>query len=151
MNSTDSINLILLVLAVVIVVMCGAVIYLSVNTYGQFKIKTFENVDPLYRIYVGFNTDVSVVTFRSYNDKLAIVDALYWAIRYGINKKISIDRIVYLDLDTNCIYRPNHGKFDCTNTLNIGYVKNNNNDIIEIDVSNTSKTVNMKFKYIDKI
>ena len=142
-----AITLALVGLAAVILIMCAAVIFLAWTTHGQFKPKHFKNNGPMHRIYTGINTDVVVVTFNSSNNKFAICDCLYWVVKLGVDKFFAIDRIIYLDLDTKALYRPNHGKFDMTTALHVDYTDKDDGAITGLEIYDDHRQIDYKFEY----
>lgn len=134
--------------AVVILIMCAAVVYLAYTTHGHFRPKKLKNNGVMHRVYPGTNTDVVVVTFKSSYNRFGLCDSVYWVVKRGIDKIYAIDRIIYLDLDTNEIYRPNHGKFDVTSNFHVDYTDFDDGMITGIEIYDEHRhIVDYKFEY----
>lgn len=139
---------ILILLAIAIFAMCATVIMLAYTTHGHFRPKKFKNNGVMHRIYTGINTDVVVVTFRSSFNRFGLCDSFYWIVKRGVDKIYAIDRMIYLDLDTNEIYRPNHGKFDVTSNFNVDITKLDDDTITGIEIYDDHRhVVDYKFEY----
>ena len=120
----DSILLIILIL--VIVTMSVSIIIVTLRANKKLIEKSemmfnrhITNHSAIYKVYDCKNMNIRCVSFKSENSEFDVANAVYWVATHEVYKHYGLDRIIYLDEDRKRFYRPNHGKFDCSETWTI--------------------------------
>ena len=138
---------------VAIVAFVVLIIYFSVSgnndegqgRYFNKKHKKIPNDNELYTAYIDHERELMIVTFKSDENGFQLPNAIYWLYRSELWRYFNINRIMYLDLDTNYLYRPNYGRFDMLQYPNmvINHDKMDNIESIELTMGSQI----MKFNY----
>lgn len=134
-------------LMIAIVLMTIAIISTTLYTYRKTKSSKVHNTNKFYTAYPGENTDVILVTFQSTPSSFELMNAIYWA---GANN-LNLSKVMYLDLDTNIVYRPNAGHFDMCSYYEIEFFKRPGGELIKhIRVRDNKRRSVMEFEYVKK-
>ena len=129
-----------------VIIMTIAIISTTLYTYRKTKAVKKYKTNKFYTAYIGENSDIVLVTFESKNSAYELMNAIYWAGTNGLN----LNRVMYLDLNSNQVYRPNSGHFDMCNTYEIKLIRRDRGILIKhIQIAGIRSI--LEFEYAKKI